>query len=288
MAASVSGMSTYVLVPGMWLGAWAWHDVTAALRAAGHDVYPLSLTGVADRSHLLGPDVDLDTHIADIVRLAEVEDLRDVVLVGHSYGGMPVSAAALPLRDRIRAVVYVDSGPLPEGTTQLSISGGDGPAREDDGGEGPARGDDGGDGPAREDKADDGPAREDDGGDGPARKDDDGVAPPDWDPASDPVNLAGLNEAAVAKLRARSTPHPRASVAQPLGPRATSADLPTVLVACTFPIDQVRAMMAAGHPFFSGLAEATIVPLATGHWPMLSEPAVLATILDDVVAARVG
>jgi pimeloyl-ACP methyl ester carboxylesterase len=268
MAASVSGMSTYVLVPGMWLGAWAWHDVTAALRAAGHDVYPLSLTGVADRSHLLGPDVDLDTHIADIVRLAEVEDLRDVVLVGHSYGGMPVSAAALPLRDRIRAVVYVDSGPLPEGTTQLSISGGDGPAREDDGGEGPAR--------------------EDDGDDGPAREDDDGVAPPDWDPASDPVNLAGLDEAAVAKLRARSTPHPRASVAQPLGPRATSADLPTVLVACTFPIDQVRAMMAAGHPFFSGLAEATIVPLVTGHWPMLSEPAALATILDDVVAARVG
>src|SRR4051812_30131132 len=119
-------MATYVLVPGMWIGAWAWREVTTALRDAGHDVYPLSLTGVADRSHLLGPDIDLDTHIADVVRLVEVEDLRDVVLVGHSYGGMPVSAAALRLRDRIRAVVYVDSGPLPEGTSQLSISGDDG------------------------------------------------------------------------------------------------------------------------------------------------------------------
>jgi pimeloyl-ACP methyl ester carboxylesterase len=225
----------------MWIGAWAWHDVTSALRGAGHDVHPLSLTGVADRSHLLGPDIDLDTHIADIVRLVEIEDLRDVVLVGHSYGGMPVSAAALGLRDRIRAVVYVDSGPLPEGTSQLSISGGDaGPSAEV------------------------------------------AVAPPVWDPAADPVNQAGLDEHAVGRLRARSTPHPRASVAQPLGTRATSADLPTALVACTFPLDQVRRMMAAGHPFFSGLAEARIVPLRTGHWPMLSEPKALATILDEL------
>ena len=116
-------MTTYVLVPGMWIGAWAWHDVTDALRAGGHDVYPLTLTGVADRSHLLGPGADLDTHTEDIVRLAEVEDLRDIVLVGHSYGGMPVSVAALRLRDRIKAVVYVDSGPLPEGTTQCDLTG---------------------------------------------------------------------------------------------------------------------------------------------------------------------
>jgi pimeloyl-ACP methyl ester carboxylesterase len=236
-------MTTYVLVPGMWIGAWAWHDVTGALRGAGHDVYPLSLTGVADRSHLIGPDVDLDTHVDDIVRLAEVEDLRDFVLVGHSYGGMPVSAAALRLRDRIKAVVYVDSGPLPEGTTQLSIS-----------------------------------------GDSPGGSD---IPPPVWDPAADPINQAGLDEHAVALLRARSTPHPRASVAQPLGPRATSADLPTALVACTFPMDQVRAMMASGHPFFSGLADARIVPLATGHWPMLSEPKALASILDDLQSVAV-
>jgi len=116
-------MSTYILVPGMWIGAWVWREVTADLRAAGHDVYPLTLTGVADRSHLLGPDIDLDTHVADIVRLIEAEDLHEVVLVGHSYGGLPVSTAALRVRDRIKTVVYVDSGPLPVGTAQMTVLG---------------------------------------------------------------------------------------------------------------------------------------------------------------------
>jgi pimeloyl-ACP methyl ester carboxylesterase len=235
---SVNAMSTYLLVPGMWIGAWAWHDVTKALRDAGHDVYPLTLTGVADRSHLLGPGADLDTHTEDIVRLVEVEDLRDVVLVGHSYGGMPVSAAALRLRDRIKAVVYVDSGPLPEGATQASIYGDE------------PRGDE--------------------------------VPPRDWDPQADPVLLAGLDEAALTLLRTRATPHPTSSVTQPLGPRATSADLPTALIACTFGMDQIRQMMAAGHPFFAGLTEARIIPLPTGHWPMLSEPKALAAILEEL------
>jgi pimeloyl-ACP methyl ester carboxylesterase len=224
----------------MWIGAWAWQDVTVALRDAGHDVYPLTLTGVADRSHLLGPSADLDTHIEDIVRLAEVEDLHDIVLVGHSYGGLPVSAAALRLRERIRTVVYVDSGPLPEGTTQLSMSADDTTVSTGD-----------------------------------------AVAPRPWDPAADPVLLAGLDPTALEKLRTRSTPHPLASVSQPLGAHATSSDLPTVLIACTFSMEQIREMMAAGHPFFAGSAEARIVPLPTGHWPMLSEPKALAAALLD-------
>ena len=235
-------MTTYVLVPGLWIGAWAWRDVTAALRASGDEVHPLTLTGVADRSHLLGPGVDLDTHVEDIVRLAEMEDLRDVVLVGHSYGGMPVSAAALRIKDRIRAVVYVDSGPLPEGTAQMDILG-DG---ESDG--------------------------------GPAG---DAVPPRDWDAAADPVLLAGLDERALTLLRTRSTPHPAASVRQPLGARATSADLPTALISCTIPLEQAREMSAAGHPFFAGLTEARLLSLPTGHWPMLSDPRGLAAALRE-------
>jgi|SRR5690349_9593997 pimeloyl-ACP methyl ester carboxylesterase len=242
-------MTTYVLVSGLWLGGWAWHDVTAALRGAGHEVFPLTLTGVADRAHLLGPDVDLDTHTEDIVRLVETEELRGVVLVGHSYGGMPVSAAALRLRDRVARVVYVDSGPLPVGTTQLSISGGDEEGGGDEGG-GVGEGD--------------------------------GLPPREWDPVADPVLLAGLDEAALTLLRTRGTPHPLASVTQPLGARATAEDLPTTLVACTFAPEQIKEMAAAGHPFFSGLAGAEVVPLATGHWPMLSEPAALAGILKQL------
>lgn len=234
-------MSTYILVPGLWIGAWAWHDVTAALRDAGHEVFPLTLTGVADRSHLLGPDVDLDTHIEDIVRLAEAEDLRDIVLVGHSYGGLPVSAAALRLKDRITAVVYVDSGPLPVGTAQMDMSG------EPD----------------------------------PADFTGDAMPPREWDPQADPQLLAGLDDAALQKLRARSTPHPMASIRQRLTARATADDLPTVLIACTFPIDQINAMKAAGHPFFAGLGNARIITLPTGHWPMLSEPKGLAAALEE-------
>src|SRR5690349_10594837 len=194
-------MSTYILVPGMWIGAWAWRQVTAELRAGGHDVHPLTLTGVADRSHLNGPGVDLDTHVEDIVRLAEVEDLRDVVLVGHSYGGLPVSVAALRLRDRIRTVVYVDSGPLPEGMSQMDLSGQD------------------------------------------TEVSGDAVPPRPWDREADPVLLAGLDDAALNVLRTRGTGHPLASVRQPLGAHATSADLPTVLVTCTFPLDRIREMM---------------------------------------------
>src|SRR6266511_3983100 len=99
-------MTTFVLVPGMWIGAWAWRNVTARLRAAGHEVYPLTLTGVADRQHVGGPQTD-------------------VVLVGHSYGGSPVTAAADRIPDRIRHLVYVDSGPLPDGTSQLDTEGPD-------------------------------------------------------------------------------------------------------------------------------------------------------------------
>src|SRR3954464_14085130 len=104
-------MTTYVLVPGMWIGAWAWRSVTERLRAGGHDVYPMTLTGVADRRHLGG--ADLDVHTTDITALIEVEDLTEVVLVGHSYGGYPVTAAADRIPGRIRHVVYVDSGPMP-------------------------------------------------------------------------------------------------------------------------------------------------------------------------------
>src|SRR5690348_11565827 len=85
-----------------------------------------------------------------------------------------------------------------------------------------------------------------------------GPPPRSWDSEADPVLLAGLDEAALALLRTRSTPHPLASVSQPLGPRATSADFLTALIACTFPLEQIEQMMAAGHPFFAALTEAEI------------------------------
>src|SRR5215218_4656827 len=108
-------MSTYVLVPGAWLGAWAWQSVAASLREHGHTVHPMSLTGLAERVHLAGPDVNLDTHITDLTNLLQYEDLSDVILVGHSYAGFFMAGVAERAAERVNTVVYCDSGPLPNG-----------------------------------------------------------------------------------------------------------------------------------------------------------------------------
>ena len=102
-------MTTFVLVPGMWLGGWAWQDVTEELRAAGHRVYPVTLTGLGERVHLGGPQVNLDTQAADVANLLRYEDLHDVVLVGHSFGGTVITAAADQVSERIAHLVYVDT-----------------------------------------------------------------------------------------------------------------------------------------------------------------------------------
>lgn len=83
-------MSTYVLVHGAFHGGWCWRRVADRLVAAGHRVYTPTLTGLGERAHLLTASVDLETHIQDIAGVLEVEDLNGVILVGHSYGGIPV------------------------------------------------------------------------------------------------------------------------------------------------------------------------------------------------------
>ncbi|WP_447036463.1 alpha/beta fold hydrolase [Streptomyces sp. DSM 118878] len=99
-------MAEFILVPGAWLGAWAWDDVADELRAAGHGVHPLTLSGLADKQ---GVPAGQRTHVRDIVDEAERLDLRDVVLVGHSYSGIPVGQAAGLLGDRLAHVVFVDA-----------------------------------------------------------------------------------------------------------------------------------------------------------------------------------
>ncbi|MCL4661349.1 alpha/beta hydrolase [Burkholderia multivorans] len=101
--------STFVLVHGAWHGGWCWRGVTDILRTRGHVVHAPSLTGLADRSHLLSPSIRLHDHVVDIVNLVKWEDLHDFVLVGHSYGGMVVSGVAQELASRIKAIVYLDA-----------------------------------------------------------------------------------------------------------------------------------------------------------------------------------
>jgi pimeloyl-ACP methyl ester carboxylesterase len=110
-------MATFVLVHGAFVGGWCWRWVTPELRAAGHEVHAPTLTGLGDRVHLARPEVDLDTHIADITELLRYEDLAGVILVGWSYGGMVVAGAADRARERVAHVVYLDSDAPRDGDT---------------------------------------------------------------------------------------------------------------------------------------------------------------------------
>jgi pimeloyl-ACP methyl ester carboxylesterase len=110
-----------VLVPGACLGGWPWQDVAARLRAHGHDSHPVTLTGLGDRVHLARAQVDLETHVADVVNLLDYEALEDAVLVGHSYAGTVVTAAADRRPQLLNAVVYLDTSPLPDGTAIADV-----------------------------------------------------------------------------------------------------------------------------------------------------------------------
>jgi pimeloyl-ACP methyl ester carboxylesterase len=96
-------------VHGAWGGGWDWKHVDQLLTADGYKVYRPTLTGQGERSHLASTNIDLDTHIQDIVNVIVWEDLHDVVLVGHSYGGMVITGVADRVPDRIRRLVYVDA-----------------------------------------------------------------------------------------------------------------------------------------------------------------------------------
>ncbi|MBL8127921.1 MAG: alpha/beta hydrolase [Chloroflexia bacterium] len=108
-AAAQAEPGTFVLVPGQWTGAFIWHRVTPLLRAAGHEVYEVTCTGLGDRVHLASPTIDMDTHITDVVNTIEFADLHDVVLVGHSYSGMIITGVAERVPERLRMLVYLDA-----------------------------------------------------------------------------------------------------------------------------------------------------------------------------------
>ncbi len=102
-------MATFVLVHGAFEAGWYWRPVARILRAAGHEVFTPSLTGLGERKHLMSPAIDLDTHIADVLGVIVAEELDDVVLAGHSYGGMVITGAADRAGGRIAALVYLDA-----------------------------------------------------------------------------------------------------------------------------------------------------------------------------------
>src|ERR1700761_584532 len=115
----VSTMPTYLLVHGAWHSGQAWARVVPLLGMAGHRVLAPSLTGYGERAHLLSPEVGLDTHVDDIVRLIVEEDLHEGILVGHSYAGLVISGAANQVPDRIAQLVYLDAMVPEDGETAV-------------------------------------------------------------------------------------------------------------------------------------------------------------------------
>ena len=102
-------MATFVVAHGAWSAGWAWKKMRPLMRAAGHELWTPTYTGLGERAHLGHADVSLDTHIQDIVAVLETEDLADVILIGHSYGGMVATGVADRARDRVAKLVYLDA-----------------------------------------------------------------------------------------------------------------------------------------------------------------------------------
>ncbi|QUH03199.1 alpha/beta hydrolase [Saccharopolyspora erythraea] len=243
-------MATFVLVPGFWLGAWAWDDVARDLRAAGHDVHPVTLTGLAERASEATPQVDVDTHIDDIISVIRDEDLHEVVLVGHSGGSIPVTGVGDRIPERLARIVYVDSGPLPDGMAQIDFH--DTDSRQE---------------LQRQVSSEGGGWK---------------IPVPPFDPATDADNLAGLGEKQLRRMRELGTPQPFGTAGQPLRRPQTTPDTPKSAIMCTFPPEVVRSLADSGNPVFAPMADLDLHHLPTGHWPMFSRPADLAALLSKL------
>jgi pimeloyl-ACP methyl ester carboxylesterase len=116
-------MTTFVLVHGAWGGSWGFRLVRGPLREAGHEVFTPSLTGIGERVHLASPQVNLSTHVLDVVNTILYEDLTDIVLVGFSYGGMVVTGALEHVADRVSHLVYLDAFVPADGQALDDLSG---------------------------------------------------------------------------------------------------------------------------------------------------------------------
>jgi pimeloyl-ACP methyl ester carboxylesterase len=114
-------MATILVAHGAWSAGWAWRKMRPLLRAAGHELLTPTYTGLGERGHLANPSIDLETHIRDVLGVLEFEDLHDVVLLGHSYGGMVATGVADRARDRVAKLIYLDAFVPQDGQSMLDL-----------------------------------------------------------------------------------------------------------------------------------------------------------------------
>lgn len=242
-----SSTSTFVLVHGAWHGAWCWQRVLPLLRAGGAPIHAVTLTGLGERAHLMSPQIDLHTHIQDVMGLIEAEELQRVVLVGHSYAGMVITGVAdRLLREKpgtLSHLVYLDAVlPYP------------------------------GDSWSSHHTAETKQARID------ASKPSGGLSFPPPDAA-----IFGLSGADRDWVNRRQTPQPFRLYEQPLdfdGKRV--AEVPRAFIDCTSP---ALATIAPSRQRVRSEPGWQVVEMATGHDPMVSEPRALADHLLSIQRA---
>ena len=119
---SAASSKTFLVCHGAWSAGWAWKKMHPLMQAAGHRLVTPSYTGLGERSHLANPSIDLETHIRDILNVIQYEDLRDIVLVGHSYGGMVATGVADRARDKVSQLIYIDAFVPGDGQSLLDLN----------------------------------------------------------------------------------------------------------------------------------------------------------------------
>lgn len=257
-------MSAIVLVPGAWMGGWCWRKLAPQLRDAGLDVYTPTLTGLGERAHLARPDIGLDTHLQDVINVLEFEDLRDVVLLGHSYAGAVVTGVADRVPARLRQVVYLDASVPDDGESML-----DDPAFREYVEEAARRGGDGWRWPL-----------------------------PEFTDLDRFASIAGISESDLQWFRRLAVPHPLKTMTDPIrlsGP----ARVARTYIRCTkdpgpVSAEPQKSAPAAGTGDSPEPEWATALrndpdwgyeELPTGHWPQFSMPEELATLLVRIAGA---
>lgn len=231
--------ATYVLVHGAWHGGWCWNAVARILRAHGHQVFTPTLSGLGERAHLLSKTIDLSVFIQDVVNVLEYEDLTNVVLVGHSFGGLPITGAADRAPQRIRQLVFLDAVVLEHGQTAFSRL-------------------------AREIVAQ---------RIAQSNETSKGVSIP-----VPPASAFGVFEPAqVALLERNCTPHPLKTFDDPITLNGTvGGTIPKVYIQC---VDPVYAPLQTSRDFVRAQADWAWDEIETGHDAMISAPEALAAKL---------
>lgn len=228
--------SRFVLVAGFWLGGWAWDDVAAHLTDAGAGADALTLPGL-EAPDAARAGVHLQDHVDAVVAALSSGGGEPPVLVAHSGACAPVTMALDQAPGLVRRVVFVESGPLPDGA---AVDPGIDPAAAE-------------------------------------------VPLPSWaEFGARGTSLGGLDDEQLERFRARAVPHPAGPAREPVRLHDERRyKVPVTLVASSFTLEQVRGLVAAGHPWFGELARFDVdyVALPSGHWPMWSRPADLAGAL---------